>query len=548
MVSYSVDLNKPNMPELRFSLPELQFPDKLNVAEYLLDRHIRAGKGDRVAILYGEEKITYGELYTRTNRLGNAFKQLGIGYKDAVIVRTANVPQFHEIALAVHKIGGILVPSMMLLKESTITFCANLAEAKAIVTSADLLDEVEKGRDKYETVEHIIVFGGDPTALKAKGYICYEEIIDNQSSVLDPFLVDKMDPGYIGFTSGTTGEPKGCLHPQVAPLAIAVTTDLALQYQENDVFGGTPPLAFIYGYCHLFLIPLYKGAVISLIKGRATPESSLQTIEKHKITYFHAVPTMYNMILREKGLKGKYDLSSVRVFLSSGAPLLQATFDEWKKEYGYKLINIIGSHETFGSYIGTWQQPIKPGSIGNPYPGYEVVMLDDDGNLCSTNIPGRVGVKGPTGIIYLKRPQKQAEAILNGYSLSGDVGYVDEDNCIWLVSRSDDVIKSRAYRISPESVENALIEHPQIHEAGVIGVPHELEGQRVKAFIVMKSGVRQEEVDFEEIRNFCLQKLAPYMVPKEIEITVELPKTETGKIKRGELRKIEDKRRTKSVS
>ncbi len=545
MVSYNIDLSAPNMPDLRFSLPELQFSEKINVADYLLDRHIRSGWGNKVAILYGDEKISYQELYVRTNRAANAFRQLGIGYKDAVIVRTANVPQFHEIALAVHKLGGVLVPSMMLLKESTITFSANIAEAKVIVTSADLLDEVESGRDKYETVEHIIVFGGDPAQIKARGFICYEDIVAGQSEEITPILVDRLEPGYIGFTSGTTGEPKGCLHPQVAPLCVAVTTDLALQYREDDVFGGTPPLAFIYGYCHLFLIPLYKGATISLIQGRATPEACLQTVEKHRVTYFHSVPTMYNMILRESKLNKLYDLSSVRVFLSSGAPLLKTTFEEWKRNYSHELINIIGSHETFGSYIGTWQRPIKPGSVGNPYPGYEVVMLDDEGKPCPPNVPGNVGIKGPTGIIYLKRMEKQAQAVLNGYSLSGDMGYFDEDNYIWLVSRSDDVIKSRGYRISPEAVEDALIEHPQIFEAGVIGVPHEIEGQRVKAFIVLNQGVQPEEVlPFEQIMEFCRQRLAPYMIPKDIEIANELPKTETGKIKRGELRKLDTERRS----
>lgn len=542
MVNYTINLAQPDMPEYTNPLPELQFPERLNIADYLIDRHIREGRGDKVAILYGDEKITYTELYKKANRAGNAFRKLGIGLHDAVLVRTSNVPEFHEIALAIHKLGGILVPCMMLLKESTITFMANLAEAKAIVVTADILEEVEKGRAKYETVEHIIVLGGNREDLKVRGYVCYEELLEGCDTELENVPVDRMAPGYIGFTSGTTGEPKGCLHPQQAPLAIAITTDMALQYKEDDIFGGTPPLAFIFGYCHLFLLPLYKGATISLIKGRATPQTCLETIEKHRVTYFHCVPTMYNMILREDGLLSRYDLSSVRVYLSSGMPLLRATFEEWNRVCGFELLNIIGSHETFGSFIGTTQKPIKPGSIGNPYPGYEIAILDDDGTLCPQGEAGRVGVKGPTGIIYLKRPAKQQEAILKGYSLTGDVGYYDEDGYIWLVSRRDDVIKSRAYRISPEAVESCLIEHRMIMEAGVIGVPDVIQGQRIKAFLVLNNGVRSEELDVDEIKEFCRQRIAPYMVPKEIEIISEMPKTETGKIRRGDLRKLEEGR------
>jgi 2-aminobenzoate-CoA ligase len=350
--------------------------------------------------------------------------------------------------------------------------------------------------------------------------------------------MDRDELGILFFTGGTTGEPKGCMHPVTAPLAVVHVSECIYPggIRESDVFGGTPPLPFTYGYHHAMLIPFYFGATVSLLQGRATPETAMEAVGRHGVTLFHSVPSMYRMILNMPDVEKTYQARTLRACYTASAPIPVATIKEWKERFGQEIINVIGSHELLGSFIATWKAPFKPGSLGYPYPGYESAILDERGKECPAGETGKLALKGPTGAMYWNQPEEQKKAVVNGWSLTGDAAYKDPDGCIWHVSRTDDIIKSRGYRISPEEVENSLNEHPAVAECGVIGVPDEVQGERVKAFVVLRPGFQPSEKLVEDLKTFCRARIAPYAVPSVIEFIDSLPRTDLLKLSRVALR------------
>lgn len=523
-------------PELLFNHPKCQFPDRLNIAEEVLDRQIREGRGEKVAILYEEKKITYREIYETVNRLGNGLISLGAKRGDLVILRITNRPEFIAAALAVHKIGAVPVPTMMLLRERTLTKIANASGAKLMIVDADLLEEVEKGKTSYKTLKEFVVIGGKPP----HGYHSYEDLLRQGGVRLDPVPMDKDELGIVFFTGGTTGEPKGCMHPVTAPLSVVHVSECIYPggITEKDIFGGTPPLPFTYGYHHAMLIPFTHGATVSLLAGRATPEKAMEAVARHGVTLFHSVPSMYRLILNIPKAETIYQTQTLRACYSASAPIPAATIKEWKERFGQEIINVIGSHELLGSFIATWREPVKPGALGYPYPGYECAILDERGKECPPGEPGRLALKGPTGVMYWNQPEEQRKAVVNGWSLTGDAAYRDPDGCLWHVSRTDDIIKSRGYRISPEEVENTLSEHPAVFESGVIGIPDEIQGEKVKAFVVLRPGITPSEGLVEELKTFCRASIAPYAVPSIIDFIDALPRTDLLKLSRATLRKM----------
>ncbi|MBZ5628446.1 MAG: acyl-CoA synthetase [Acidobacteriia bacterium] len=523
-------------PTRIYTLPEFaSYPDRLNPTEELLDKSVAAGRGDRPAILFEDQKITYAQLLAQSNKLGNALRELGIKAGDRVILRSPNIPPALVTNFAVLKLGAVLTPTSPLFSRAEIAHVANDAEAVAIVVHAALLAELAAARPDLKTVQHIVVIGGEPADLKAKGYLLYGELLQSGSASLDPVLRNREDLGILLYTSGTTGRPKGTVHFVEETLIIPdAFGKYGWRVTENDVLGGTAPLAFGAGYSTFATIPFRFGAAASLIS-KFDPEKVFETIQKHKITVLSMAPTAYRKMMQVPDAEKKYDLRSLRICTGGGESLTAATYHAWKNKFGVEIYEGLGTTEmmyVFASNVVSLKA--KPGSFGQAVPGYELKVIDEEGQETKPGNAGHFMARGPTGTIYWRDFEKQKHAIApDGWNRAGDFVYADEDGYFWFVSREDDVIKSSAYRIGPEEIEVTLNAHPAVAEAGVIGVPDEIRGQIAKAFVVLKPG---EKATAEELIEFCRGRIATYKMPREVEIVAELPRTATGKLLRRVLR------------
>jgi 2-aminobenzoate-CoA ligase len=530
-------------PEFRLDFPEAQrWPKIMNIAEVLVDDNVRAGRGDKPAYLYGERKITYSELLRAVNVFGNALKFLGVGVSDRVVLRLPNIPEFPISCLAVQKIGAVSVCTFPLLRAKELSYICNDCEAKVIVTTPDLLSEVEKAKEELKTIKQVIVASAK-TGEVGDQYIVFDDLIDSfkDSVELSPVRVDYDEAALILYTSGTTGPPKGCIHTHREYLAVAdCYAKKVLKADKDDVWGGPVSMAFAYGHTGLLGNPLKHGAAASLYGPRKfDPIRFFTIIEKHKLSVLYAVPTAYRAMVAAKDESRHYDLSSLRVCVTAGEPCPPTLYHEIKRLFGCEVLEHMGSTELFNGFISSQFGKVKPGSAGLPVPGYELKIFDEGGREVPRGVVGYLAVKGPVGTRYWRRPEKQAEYVKDGWNYTGDMGYLDGDGFFFYVGRGDDIIKTAAYRVSPHEVEEVLMEHPAVAEAGVVGVPDERIGQAVKAFIVLRPDYKPSSMLAEELKTFVKNRIAPYKAPRHVEFIAELPKTETGKIRRIELRRLE---------
>ena len=526
-------------PKRVYTLPEFAtYAPKFNPTEELLGKAVAAGRGDRIAVLFDDQRITYSQLLTNANKLAGALRELGVKEGDRIILRTPNIPPALVANFAILKLGAVCTPTSPLFSRTEIAHVANDSEAVAIIVSAALLGEVEAARENLETVQHIIVVGGDAADAKAKGFLAYGELLQSGSPTLDPVLRNREDVGLLLYTSGTTGRPKGTVH-FVEELLIVPDSfgKYGWKVTENDVIGGSAPLAFGAGYSSYATIPFRFGAAASLI-AKFDPEKMFDTIQKHKVSILTLAPTAYRKMLQVPDAKTKYDLSSLRVCTGGGESLTAPTYHAWKEKFGIEIFEGLGTTEmmyVFASNVVS--RKAKPGSFGQAVPGYELKVLDEEGKEPKAGNIGHFMARGPTGTIYWRDPDKQRHAVNSeGWNRAGDFVYVDEEGYFWFVSREDDIIKSSGYRIGPEEIEVTLAAHPAVSEVGVIGIPDEVRGQIAKAFVVLKP---DQTLSPEELLAFCKGKIATYKLPREIVIVDELPRTPTGKLLRRVLKQRE---------
>ena len=526
-------------PEYVHAVPEVHYPQQINVAEELVDKHVRDGRGDNVAIHFEDQTTTYRELQETVDRFGNALLDLGVEPGDRVVVRFPNRPEAIVSCLAAQKIGAVALPSMKLLRAAELEHIINNAEATTIVVYDDLLDEVENALPALESVEDVIV-------AKRNGidhdYHEYDQLIESADRELDAYDTERSDLALMLYTSGTTGEPKGAIHTHRNLLASADSyAQYCLEPTQEDVFGGNPPLPFAYGYGALVTFPLRFGASTSLVED-ADPGDLLAAVEDHGISVLCSIPTAFNQILSNypDGAE-EYDVSSLRVGTSAGEPLTPTTFNSFKEEYGINLLDGIGTTEMLHIFVShRHDEEIDPTATGFPVPSYECKIVDPEtGEECNRGEAGLLAVRGPTGIEYWNRPKKQEGAVKDSWSYPGDIFVQREDGRFEYKSRNDDLIISSGYNIPGPEVEAVIEEHDAVWEVAVVGSPDEERGEIVKAFVVAEDGVSPGNALVEEIQNHVKDTLAPYKYPREVEFVEELPRTETGKIRRIELREKE---------
>jgi 2-aminobenzoate-CoA ligase len=537
-------------PTRIYTLPEYRsYPQKFNSTEELLDKQVAAGRGDRPAILFEDRKIPYKALLGMVNKLGSSLKALGIGEADRVALRTPNIPPALVTNLAVLKIGGIFLPTSGLFSRAEIAHVFNNAEVKAVFVAGALLEELEKAKPDLKTLKHIIVIGGTPeeqASFKQKGHLLYQELVDGGKPECDPVRRDRMDVSVLLYTSGTTGLPKGTAHFQEEAL---IVPDGFGKYcwgvTETDVILSAAPIAMAAGYSAVATIPYRFGAAVSIFP-RFSPEGMFDQIQKHKATILSALPTAYRKMLQVPDAEKKYDLSSLRACTGGGESLTAKTYQDWKAKFGQEIFEGLGTTEMMFVFISSAAtKRVKPGSIGPAVPGYEIKVINEEGKECKSGETGQLVARGPTGTTYWRDPEKQRAVVKDGWCRAGDMVTMDEDGYIWFLSREDDLIKSSGYRIGPEEIEDVLVTHPAVADAGVVGVPDPVMGQKTKAFVQLREGKQPSDALQHELIEFCKGKIAVYKLPRDVEFVDKMPRAPgpggpgTGKLLRRLLRQRE---------
>lgn len=535
------------MPRNVKLLPELEYPDRLNLAEILLDRNI-PGRGDAVAIYHDSARITYWELQSQVNRFANALRELGVRKGHRVVLRSANIPEYVVWNFACWRIGAIPVLLSHLNRSSEVAFKLNDSDAIAICVHSDNYDDVGKVREECPNLKHVIVHGD-----RIPGTLNYEELVKGQSAQIVTEETCRDDFGRIIYSSGTTGKPKGILTTLEGILSVCDThARHILKLQPGDVLGGHPYYSFAFGGSFLYL-PWRFGAAVSVIT-HFSPERQFELVDEHGITVLLAVPTAFRMMLGVADAERKYRLSTLRLCQTAGEPLPEATLREWRARFGQTILNSLGSSE-LNYWLSTFEgmPEEKIGSSGLSVSGYENVVVDEDLNPAPPGVPGELLVRGPVGQVYWRRPDAQRNGVCPpdsryaGWSRPGLYFVQDSDGYFWYKSRLDDMIVTSGYKVPGGEVENALNNHPAVLESAVIGVPDKERGNIIKAFVVLKKGVAPEPHLIQILQDFVKQELEPYKYPRLIEFASEnaLPRTSTGKIQRKALRDLEIARGTR---
>lgn len=513
-----------------YSTNDFSYSDDLNAGVELLDVNIQKGFGNRPAIFYRDTVITYNELSAMVGKMSNALASLGVKQGDRIMTRFPNTPTSVALWLAIIRSGAVAVLVMPMLRARELAYRANDAECSLVICDSKSFDEVRKAEPAMETVTKILIAdGADPD------YESFEDIWQKQSGDCPAAKTKRSDIALIGYTSGSTGDPKGTVHFHDDVLAIADGyAKNVLKPTEKDVFSGHPSLAFTFGLGGLLVFPFRFGASVALLD-QFTPENMLNTLVKYKATIAFCAPTCYNMMMRLDE-QGNYDLSNLRIGVSAGETLPKAVFDKWKAKYGKELLDGIGSTEMLHIFISNQIGDARGGKTGKPVPGYIAKIIDENGNELPRGTSGLLAIKGPTGCRYLKKPDRQAGYVKDGWNIPGDVFSCDEDGFFSYECRNDDLIISGGYNISPPELEAVINEHTTVKESAVVPKPDELRGQIVKAYIVLQPGQSGSEELVKTIQDFVKQELAPYKYPREIEFIDALPRTDTGKVQRFVLR------------
>ena len=510
-------------PELQplIQLGDLDYPARLNAAVELL----AAGAPDAPCLRGGDRVWSYADLRDESARIARVLvEDLGVVPGNRVLQRGANTPEQVAVWFAVLRAGGVAVATMPMLRSAELRTIIERAQISHALCEAALTEELEAVGPS--TLRHRATFGagGELDAMAA-----------DKAPEFDSVQTAAEDVALIAFTSGTTGQPKGCVHLHRDVLAVCDTYAAQIvRPVPSDVFTGTPPIAFTFGLGALVLFPLRFGASTALI-AVPSPDALVATIESHGVTVVSTAPTMYRALMRRDDL---HRLGTLRLCVSAGEPLPAPTSDAWFERTGLRIADGIGATEMLHIFISAAGEEIRPGSTGRPVPGYTAIVVDDEFNALGPEEVGRLAVRGPTGCRYLDDP-RQTDYVQQGWNVTGDAYRIDADGYFWFEARTDDLIISSGYNISGLEVEAVLLSHPHVLECAVVASPDELRGHIVKAFVVLDEGA---EVSVTELQDFVKDRLAPYKYPRAVEFLTELPKTQTGKVQRFKLRELESAR------
>jgi acetyl-CoA synthetase len=511
---------------------------KVNMGYETIDRHVEQGKGSKIALHYSDndrdESYTYEELSKQSNRFANVLRKHGITKGERVFIFMPRTPELYFSVLGALKVGAIVGPLFEAFMETAVKDRLQDSEATAIVTTPSLLGRIK--REELPALKHIFVFGNDVQT--EDGILDFAAEMSQASEEAEIEWLDREDGLILHYTSGSTGKPKGVCHVQNAMIQHYYTGKIVLDLKENDVYWCTADPGWVTGTSYGIFAPWLNGATIVIRGGRFSPGDWYGVIQKYGVTVWYSAPTAFRMLMGAgDDVVTQYDLSSLRHVLSVGEPLNPEVVRWGMKVYGQRIHDTWWMTETGGQLICNYpSMDIKPGSMGKPIPGVSAAIIDDNGNEVPPYRMGNLAIRTPWPSMMRKiwnNPSKYEEYFrLEGWYVSGDSAYMDEDGYFWFQGRIDDVINTSGERVGPFEVESKLVEHPAVAEAGVIGKPDPMRGEIIKAFIALREGYVASEELKKEISQFVKVGLSAHAAPREIEFKDKLPKTRSGKIMR----------------
>lgn len=511
---------------------------KVNMAYEAIDRHVDAGKGSRVALLFSdptrEESYTYEDIQGLTNRFANVLRKYGITKGDRVFVFMPRTPELYVSVLGTLKVGAVVGPLFEAFMETAVKDRLEDSGAVVLVTTSALLPRVK--REELPTLRTIIVVGDDVKA--GDGIVDYKAEMEAASPEAEIEWVNREDGLILHYTSGSTGKPKGVYHVHNAMIQHYHTGNVVLDLREDDIYWCTADPGWVTGTSYGIFAPWLHGVTNVVRGGRFSPADWYETIQKYKVTVWYSAPTAFRMLMGAgQDIIKQYDLSSLRHVLSVGEPLNPEVVRWGMKVYNRRIHDTWWMTETGGQLICNYpSMPIKPGSMGRPVPGIQAAIIDDNGKELPPYRMGNLAIRTPwpsvMRLIWNNAPKYEEYFRIPGWYISGDTAYMDEDGYFWFQGRIDDVINSSGERIGPFEVESKLVEHPAVAEAGVIGKPDPVRGEIIKAFISLREGFTPSEELKAEIVKFVKEGLSAHAAPREIEFKDKLPKTRSGKIMR----------------
>ena len=531
MLSASAHLDtfaRDNLPPLEqwpeFNLEGFDYPEQLNAGVELTDAMVAKGFGDHTALIGNGRQRTYKELADWTNRLAHVLvDNLGVKAGNRVLIRSANNPAMVACWLAATKVGAVVVNTMPMLRAMELGQIVNKAEITHALCDSRLLKEMQICRDASSHLTQLVDFDGTSNHDATLDRLALEKPVR-----FDAVQTGRDDVALLGFTSGTTGAPKATMHFHRDLLIVADGyAREVLQVTPEDVFVGSPPLAFTFGLGGLAIFPLRFGATATLLEA-ASPPNMIEIIQKYKATVCFTAPTAYRVML--EAIEQGADLSSLRAAVSAGETLPSPVYDDWMAKTGKPMLDGIGATEMLHIFISNRFDDHKPACTGKPVTGYEAKIIDENGEEVARGEVGRLAVRGPTGCRYLN-DDRQPGYVLEGWNVTGDSFKMDADGYLHFLARSDDMIISSGYNIAGPEVEAALLSHPAVRECAVVGAPNAERGMIVQAHIVLDDAAPTSETA-KILQDHVKATIAPYKYPRDIRFIDALPKTQTGKIQR----------------
>ncbi|MEE9313967.1 MAG: AMP-binding protein [Rhizobiaceae bacterium] len=523
-----------NLPPLDqwadINLGKFNYPEHLNAAVELTDAIVAKGFGDRTALIGNGRRRTYKELADWTNKLAAALvEDFGVQPGNRILIRSSNNPAMVACWLAATKAGAVVVNTMPMLRAGELSKIVDKAEIKLALCDTRLMDELAECQKKSAFLETVVGFDGTANfdaeldRLALNKYVNFEAVKTGRDDV-----------ALLGFTSGTTGDPKATMHFHRDLLIVADGyASEVLQVTPDDVFVGSPPLAFTFGLGGLAIFPLRFGATATLLEN-AAPKNMVEIIQKYRATICITAPTAYRVMLLE--MEAGADLSSLRCAVSAGETLSAPIYNDWMKKTGKPMLDGIGSTELLHIFISNHLEDSKPACTGKPVGGFEAKIVDDEMNEVPRGDIGKLAVRGPIGCRYLA-DDRQKTYVRDGWNLTGDAFTQDKEGYFHFAARTDDMIVSSGYNIAGPEIESTLLEHPAVAECGVVGAPDESRGQIVEAHIVLMEGIDESADLIKQLQDHVKSKIAPFKYPRSIKFIDALPKTATGKLQRFRLLK-----------